>query len=128
MGLPENSGLDLHAKWPAGRRNLISDVPGVRVGHVTLSEGEVHTGVTAVLPHGGNLFREKVMAGVSVINGFGKSAGLIQIEELGTIETPIVLTNTFSVGTALEALTGYMLEHNEDIGVTAGSTTSGACT
>ena len=120
MGLPENSGLDLHAKWLRGRRNLISDVPGVRAGHVTINEGEVHTGVTAVLPHGGNLFREKVMAGVSVINGFGKSAGLIQIEELGTIETPIILTNTFSVGTALEALTGYMLERNGDIGVTTG--------
>lgn len=121
MGLPENSGLELYSKWPGGRRNLISDVPGVRVGNVTINEGEVHTGVTVVLPHGGNLFREKVMAGVSVINGFGKSTGLIQIKELGTIETPIVLTNTFSVGTALEELTRYMLEQNEDIGVTTGT-------
>lgn len=121
MGLPEESGFDLHAKWPRGVRNLITDVPGVRVGHVTLKAGEVHTGVTAVLPHGGNCFQDKVMAGVSVINGFGKSVGLIQVEELGTIETPILLTNTLSVGTACEALTRYMLEGNPDIGVTTGT-------
>ena len=121
MGLPENSGFDLRAKWPRGERDLITDVPGVKVGHVTLKEGDVHTGVTAVLPHGGNCFRDKVMAGVSVINGFGKSVGLIQIQELGTIETPILLTNTLSVGTACEALTRYMLEGNPDIGVTTGT-------
>ena len=121
MGLPENSGFDLHAKWPRGERDLITDVPGVKVGHVTLKEGDIHTGVTAVLPHGGNCFQDKVMAGVSVINGFGKSAGLIQIQELGTIETPILLTNTLSVGTACEALTRYMLEGNPDIGVTTGT-------
>lgn len=121
MGLPENSGFDLHAKWPRGERDLITDVPGVKVGHVTLKEGDVHTGVTAVLPHGGNCFQDKVMAGVSVINGFGKSVGLIQIQELGTIETPILLTNTLSVGTACEELTRYMLEGNPDIGVTTGT-------
>lgn len=121
MGLPENSGFDLHAKWPRGERDLITDVPGVKVGHVTLKEGDIHTGVTAVLPHGGNCFQDKVMAGVSVINGFGKSVGLIQVEELGTIETPILLTNTLSVGTACEELTRYMLEGNPDIGVTTGT-------
>ena len=121
MGLPENSGFDLHAKWPRGERDLITDVPGAKVGHVTLKEGDVHTGVTAVLPHGGNCFQDKVMAGVSVINGFGKSVGLIQIQELGTIETPILLTNTLSVGTACEELTRYMLEGNPDIGVTTGT-------
>jgi D-aminopeptidase len=121
MGLPKDSGLLLHAKRPAGRRNLISDVPGVKVGSATINGGDVHTGVTVVLPHEGNLFKEKVMAGVSVINGFGKSTGLLQIEELGTIETPIALTNTFSVGTVLEALTRYMLEQNEEIGVTTGT-------
>lgn len=121
MGLPENSGFDLHAKWPRGKRDLITDVPGVKVGHVTLKEGDIHTGVTAVLPHGGNCFQDKVMAGVSVINGFGKSVGLIQIQELGTIETPILLTNTLSVGTACEELTRYMLEGNPDIGVTTGT-------
>ena len=121
MGLPENSGFDLHAKWPRGERDLITDVPGVKVGHVTLKEGDIHTGVTAVLPHGGNCFQDKVMAGVSVINGFGKRVGLIQIQELGTIETPILLTNTLSVGTACEELTRYMLEGNPDIGVTTGT-------
>ena len=121
MGLPENSGFDLHAKWPRGEWDLITDVPGVKVGHVTLKEGDIHTGVTAVLPHGGNCFQDKVMAGVSVINGFGKSVGLIQIQELGTIETPILLTNTLSVGTACEELTRYMLEGNPDIGVTTGT-------
>lgn len=121
MGLPENSDFDLHAKWPRGERDLITDVPGVKVGHVTLKEGDIHTGVTAVLPHGGNCFQDKVMAGVSVINGFGKSVGLIQIQELGTIETPILLTNTLSVGTACQELTRYMLEGNPDIGVTTGT-------
>ncbi len=121
MGLPENSGLDLHAKWPCGKNNLITDVPGVRVGHATINKGDIHTGVTAVLPHTGNLFQNKVMAGVNVINGFGKSVGLVQIEELGTIETPIILTNTLSTGAACEALTKYMLEQNEDIGVTTGT-------
>ena len=121
MGLPENSGFDLHAKWPRGERDLITDVPGVKVGHVTLKEGDIHTGVTAVLPHGDNCFQNKVMAGVSVINGFGKSVGLIQFQELGTIETPILLTNTLSVGTACEELTRYMLEGNPDIGVTTGT-------
>lgn len=121
MGLPENSGLYLGSKWPTGPRNLISNVPGVRVGHVTLDVGDTHTGITAILPHGGNIFLDKVMAAVSVINGFGKSVGLIQIEELGTIETPILMTNTLSVGAACEGLVQYMLERNPDIGVTTGT-------
>lgn len=121
MGLPKDSGLDLHSKWKSGEKNLITDVRGVKVGNVTINEGDVHTGVTAVIPHEGNIFKDKVMAGVSVINGFGKSMGLVQIEELGTIETPILLTNTLSAGTACEALTRYMLEQNEDIGVTTGT-------
>ena len=115
--------MGLEAAWnirigqmPAGPRNLISDVPGVTVGHCTLQDGETQTGVTAVLPHGGNLFQEKVLAASHVINGFGKSMGLIQIEELGTIETPIVLTNTLSAGTAYTALVRYMLAQNSDIG------------
>lgn len=121
MGLPQNSGIDLHAKWPKGERNLITDVEGVTVGHVTLQKGDINTGVTAILPHQGNLFQDKVMAGVSVINGFGKSAGLVQVQELGTIETPIIMTNTLSVGTAVTALVKYMLEQNEDIGVSTGT-------
>lgn len=123
MGLPEVCEITLKNKYKKGKRNLITDVGGVTVGHVTLRDDErgIHTGVTAVRPHSGNLFREKVMAGVAVINGFGKSAGLIQIDELGTIETPIIMTNTLSVGTALNALTKYMLDQNQDIGVLTGT-------
>ncbi len=121
MGLPDNCKLDLHSKWKHGARNLITDVPGVKVGNITVNDGDVHTGVTAVLPHEGNIFQEKVMAGVSVINGFGKSIGLLQVDELGTIETPIILTNTLSIGTAWNALTKYMLRQNEDIGVSTGT-------
>ncbi|CAN5602887.1 P1 family peptidase [soil metagenome] len=81
-----------------GPLNAITDVAGVRVGHVTLIDGEaVHTGITAVLPHGGNLFQDKVPAAISVGNGFGKLMGTTQVVELGEIETPILLTNTLSV-------------------------------
>ena len=79
MGLPSDSGLELYSKWPSGKRNLITDIPGVKVGHATIKDGEINTGVTAILPHGGNLFKEKVMAGCAVLNGFGKSLGLVQI-------------------------------------------------
>lgn len=101
-----------------GKNNLITDVDGVRVGHVTLDNQDIKTGVTAILPHGGNIFKEKVMASTFVINGFGKSMGLIQVDELGTIETPIILTNTLSIGTACTGLIKYMLSENEDIGKT----------
>ena len=122
MGLPNNHGLPVVFKRQHGAKNLITDVKGVRVGHFsTINDGDIHTGVTAVLPHGGNLFKDKVMAAVSVINGFGKSIGLIQIEELGTIETPIMLTNTLSTGTVSEALTRVMLEQNQDIGIETGT-------
>lgn len=106
---------------PTGERNLITDVSGVTVGHVTLSSGDIQTGVTAILPHPDNLFRDKVLATSHVINGFGKSIGTIQIDELGVIETPIILTNTLSVGIAADALIQYMLEHNPEIGVTTGT-------
>ena len=96
--------------FPPGRLNAITDVAGVRVGHVTLIEGEtVRTGVTAILPHGGNLFQDKVAGAVFVGNAFGKLAGSTQVEELGTIETPIVLTNTLAVGTAVEAVVRHTL-------------------
>lgn len=121
MGLPKDSGLLLHSKHEPGPDNSITDVVGVRVGSVTLQQGAINTGVTAILPHGGNLFRDKVLAGSSVINGFGKSMGLIQVEELGTIETPILMTNTLSIGTAQTALCKYMLEQNPDIGVETGT-------
>lgn len=104
-----------------GARNLITDVPGVRVGHVTLHEGDVHTGVTAILPHGGDVFHDKCVAAAHVINGFGKSIGLVQVQELGTLETPILLTNTLSVGTVSTALVEHMLAQNEDIGATTGT-------
>lgn len=120
MGIPEGK-LELLSKWKPGPRNLITDVPGVKVGQVTIQHGEVNTGVTAILPHGRNLFQEKVMAGAAVINGFGKSAGLVQIEELGTIESPIILTNTLSIGTALTAMVKYMMAQNPDIGVKTGT-------
>ncbi|HWQ51520.1 MAG TPA: P1 family peptidase [Terriglobales bacterium] len=106
---------------PRGRRNLITDVEGVAVGQVTLTEGTARTGVTAILPHGGNLFRDKVPAACHVINGFGKSAGLVQVEELGTIEAPLVITNTLSVGTCLTGLVRYMLAGNPEIGATTGT-------
>lgn len=101
-----------------GKFNAITDVDGVRVGHCTVIEGDsVRTGVTVVLPHGGNLFQEKVPAAVFVGNGFGKVAGFLQIEELGSLESPIVLTNTLSVGPAIEAVVAWTLRQsgNEDV-------------
>ena len=103
---------------PTGPENAITDVPGVRVGHKTLIEGDsVRTGVTAILPHPENLFQEKVPAAIYIGNGFGKLAGYSQVEELGTIETPIVLTNTLSVPVAMDALISYTLGQpgNEDV-------------
>jgi D-aminopeptidase len=93
-----------------GTLNAITDVPGVRVGQVTLHEGDnVRTGVTAILPHGGNLFREKVPAAIYVGNGFGKLLGVTQVQELGQIETPILLTNTLSVWDVADGILDYML-------------------
>ncbi len=93
-----------------GPLNAITDVAGVRVGQVTIVEGEnARTGVTAILPHPGNLFREKVAAAVYVFNAFGKLVGATQVEELGQLETPIVLTNTLSVWDAAAALVDWML-------------------
>ncbi len=101
-----------------GPLNAITDVAGVRVGHTTVIEGDnVRTGVTAILPHGGNLFMEKVAGAVFVGNAFGKLAGSTQVMELGVIETPIVLTNTLSVGRAIESVVAYTLAQkgNEEI-------------
>lgn len=101
-----------------GEGNAITDVEGVRVGHRTIVEGDaVRTGVTAVLPHGGNVFQEKVSAAVYVGNGFGKAAGFLQVQELGQIETPVVLTNTLSVGTAVQAVVDWTLKQpgNENV-------------
>jgi len=121
-------GLRLGVLEP-GPHNAITDVPGVRVGHVTIVDGgcidpprgPARTGVTVVLPHGDNLFRHKVPAAFHVINGFGKAAGSTQVQELGAIETPIALTNTLSVGAAFEGLVQHALATNPDIGVSAGT-------
>jgi len=114
-----------------GKLNAITDVAGVKVGHVTLSEGSsVRTGVTAILPHDGNIFQEKVPAAVYVGNGFGKLAGSTQIIELGNIESPIVLTNTLSVSTAMEAVIEYTLnlkgnENVQSVNAVVGETNDG---
>ncbi len=102
-----------------GPLNAITDVPGVKVGHVTLIEGDsIRTGVTAILAHGGNIFQQKVPGAIYVANGFGKLTGISQVEELGNIETPIILTNTLSVPTAADAVIDYILSlsGNETVG------------
>jgi len=103
---------------PAGPLNAITDVAGVRVGHVTLWEGaEIRTGVTAIVPHPGNLFQDRVPAGLAVGNGFGKLTGMTQVIELGEIETPIVLTNTLAVPRAADAILDWTLAQpgNEEV-------------
>lgn len=109
-----------------GKNNCITDVANVRVGHVTLDEplenGEhLATGVTAILPHLGNPFREKVAAASYVINGFGKTTGLIQLDELGVLESPIMLTNTFGVPAATEGALRWLLNQTPEIGDTTGT-------
>ncbi len=104
---------------PTGTGNAITDVPGVLVGQVTLKDGHaLNTGVTAILPHGGNLYQEKVPAGVAIGNAYGKLMGSTQIKELGEIETPVVLTNTLSVPMAAEGVLEWTLSRpgNEDVG------------
>lgn len=114
-----------------GTYNKISDVRGVRVGHYTIADGNIQTGVTVILPSAHNIFQEKYIAASYVINGFGKTSGLVQIDELGTLESPIGLTNTLSVGTVQQALVRYMLKQtgNEEIGRTTGTinTVVGEC-
>lgn len=117
--------------YPPGPLNAITDVAGVKVGHVTLIEGDdVRTGVTAIVPAEGNLFQDKVPGAVFVGNAFGKLAGSTQVEELGSIETPIVLTNTLNVGTAMEAVIAYTLaqpgnEHVMSVNAVVGETNDG---
>lgn len=103
---------------PTGKHNAITDVAGVKVGHVTLVKGDsVRTGVTAIVPHDGNLFQQKVPAAIYTGNGFGKLAGVTQVRELGNLETPVILTNTLSVATAMEAMIDYTLQQkgNEEV-------------
>lgn len=110
-------GIEIGILKP-GKNNAITDVEGVKVGHVTLLEGDsIRTGVTAILPHEGNIFQAKVPAAIYLGNGFGKLAGYSQVKELGNIETPIVLTNTLSVPVASEALISYTLAQSENSNV-----------
>lgn len=104
-------------RMPTGPRNLITDVSGVTVGHTTITEGAHNTGVTVIMPCVDNPFASKLTAAQHVLNGFGKTAGLMQIEELGTIETPIALTNTLNVGLVHDAMVGYMIDRCEKDGV-----------
>src|SRR5947207_9491995 len=116
---------------PTGPLNAITDVAGVRVGQTTLIRGDnIRTGVTAILPHGGNLFRDKVPGAIFVGNGFGKLMGFTQVEELGEIESPIVLTSTLNVPRVADAVIDFMiaLPGNEDvrsINVIVGETNDG---
>ncbi len=126
MGIESGWGFRV-GSLPPGPRNKISDVPGVTVGHCTLDHGGVQTGVTALLPHPGDTFHEKLPAACQVINGFGKTTGLVQIDELGALETPILFTNTLSVGTVWTALVKYMLDRCPDICETTGSVNPVVC-
>ena len=99
-----------------GAKNSICDVPGVTVGHCTIDTDRHKTGVTVVLPCEDDCFRSKLVAACHVLNGFGKTAGLMQIQELGTLETPIALTNTLNVGLVHDALVEYMCRKAEDQG------------
>jgi D-aminopeptidase len=124
--LPLNIGV-----MARGELNAITDVDGVKVGHTTLVKGDsVRTGVTAILPHGGNIFQQKVPAAVFVGNGFGKLAGSTQINELGNLETPVILTNTLNVPTAMDAVIKYTLnlpgnENVRSVNAVAGETNDG---
>jgi len=112
---PRDMGLEI-GLFKTGKWNAITDVKGVLVGHETLILGDsVRTGVTIIKPHGGNLFEEKVMGAVYVTNGFGKALGFTQVEELGTIETPIGLTNTLNIFLVANAIVDYMISENPNI-------------
>ena len=114
--MPDNTRMRLRdigfnaGVFETGRLNAITDVAGVQIGHSTIIEGDtIRTGATTIFAHGGNLFQEKVPAALAVYNGFGKFVGATQIEELGEIETPIILTNTLATGRAIEAINRYTL-------------------
>ena len=114
---PREMGIHIGV-LPTGKLNAITDVKGIRVGQVTKIEGEnIRTGVTAILPHEGNIFQEKIPAAVFVGNGFGKLAGISQIEELGNLESPIILTNTLNVASGIQAVIDYTLSQkgNESV-------------
>ena len=104
-----------------GKKNKITDVPGVKVGHCTVDTSEHKTGVTVILPCEDNPFINKLTAAAYIHNGFGKSQGLVQVEELGTLETPIALTNTLNVGRVHDAVVDYMIERCRQEGVEVAS-------
>ena len=117
--------------FETGKYNAITDVPGVTVGHVTCIEGDsIRTGVTAIVPHQGNIFSNKVPAAIYVGNGFGKLAGVTQVRELGNIETPVILTNTLSVAAGIEGAIRYTLmqpgcEYERSVNAVVGETNDG---
>lgn len=112
---------------PAGPKNKITDVPGVRVGHSTIDTNLHKTGVTVILPHEGNIFRDKLVAASCVLNGFGKTLGLVQVDELGTLETPIAITNTLNVGLVHDAIVDFMVESCKKDGITVRSINPVVC-
>ena len=120
MGIEKKWNIQI-GTMEKGPRNLITDVEGVSVGHCTVAGGGAQTGVTAIKPHPGNTFLDKLMAASVVFNGFGKTCGLVEVDELGHIETPLLMTNTLNVGTVSSAVVKYMMEQNKDIGDTTGS-------
>ena len=112
---PRDVGLEI-GLFRTGEWNAITDVEGVTVGHETVIQGDsVRTGVTIIKPHGGDVFKDKVMGAVHVTNGYGKALGFTQVEELGTIETPIALTNTLNTFLVANAIVDYMISENPDI-------------
>lgn len=126
---PREAGIVL-GSLPPGPENAITDVEGVLVGHETVysgdgelrrGEGPFRTGVTAILPHPGNLFQEKVPAATFVMNGFGKSVGFAQIDELGVLESPIALTGTLNVGIVADGLVQHAIDQNPGIGISTSS-------
>ena len=112
----EEYGINI-GRLPKGKRNKITDVPGVTVGHLTLDDGDIKTGITAIMPISQNIFSNKCIAAAHVINGYGKTIGLVQIEELGMLESPILLTNTLCASRVADALVSYTLERCESEGV-----------
>lgn len=108
-------------KMSTGKKNNICDVEGVLVGHKSIKTDKYNTGVTVVKPHPGNIFKEKVVAASHVHNGFGKSMGFVQIDELGTIETPIAITGTLNIGIIADAVIEKSLEENPEIGISTGT-------
>jgi D-aminopeptidase len=116
---------------PTGKQNSITDVAGVKVGHTTIILADsIRTGVTVIIPHDGNLFQHKVPAAIYVGNGFGKLAGITQVQELGNLESPVILTNTLNVSTAMDAVIDYTLqqkgnEHVQSVNAVIGETNDG---